>query len=114
MEKKDRLPIWRALSELFLDTELDELTITYIARTIKESGMTTKEVESILWYEVYPVLKNNLRSVAGVWSGWTDSWLLAHLQIHTKPCRMRGKSWIITEISQCWSKVLTVYNDKKY
>lgn len=113
LSKEERLPIWRALSDLFLDTEKDELTTKYIARTVKESGLSEKEVESILWFEVYPVLKNNLRSVAGVWSGWPDSWLLEHLQIHQQPCRVRGKSLIIKEIQECWSRIVTVLNNKK-
>lgn len=104
--KEDRLTIWRALSDLFLDTELDDTTYQYIARTINESDFTLSEIEQILWYEVYPVLSNNLRSVAGVWDGWSDAWLLQHLNVCDKPGAIHGESFISKEITTCWSYVV--------
>ena len=66
---EDRLRLWSALSNLFLDTEPDDHTFGYIARVIREDGYTSEEAEHVLWQEVYPVLEPNLRSVAGVWAG---------------------------------------------
>ena len=105
LNNEQRLTIWRALSNLFLDTEVDDIIIKYIARTILESGLVLSEVEDILWYEVYPVLGNNLRSVAGVWDGWSDSWLLHHLPAPVRPNTIRGNAFIIKEIKRCWLKV---------
>ena len=70
-----RLPVWKALSELFLDTELDQSSYRYIASQIKASGFTTLEVEDMLWQEVFPALADNLRIVAGEWAGFSDDWL---------------------------------------
>ncbi len=105
-EKEARLKIWRALSDLFLDTEIDDLTYKYIARAVNESGLTVNEVESILWHEVYPVLEGNLRSVAGVWEGWSDEWLLQHLNVCDEPGAIHGKPSIINEVRRCWSHVV--------
>lgn len=106
---EERLKIWRALSDLFLDTEVDDVTYKYIAKTIKDCGLTVNEAENILWYEVYPVLEGNLRSVAGVWAGWPDEWLLQHLSVSEKPGAIHGEESIIKEIKQCWSQVVKVF-----
>lgn len=105
-QKEQRLKIWRALSDLFLDTEIDDTTYKYIARTINESGLSVNEVEKVLWYEVYPVLENNFRRVDGVWDGWPDAWLLQHLSICEKPIAIHGDPSSIKEIKRCWSRVI--------
>lgn len=104
-----RLRLWKALSDLFLDTEVSEPTYRYIARVIEEDGYTREEAERILWQEVYPVLEGNLRSVAGVWAGWPDEWLLQHLKISSDALprsAMTGDSVIVSEINSCWRRVL--------
>ena len=60
-----RRPVWQALSDLFLDTELTEAFYRYIARTVIESGYGPAEIRGILWDEVFPVLELNLRHPAG-------------------------------------------------
>lgn len=109
MSDDQRLKIWRALSDLFLDTEIDDVTFNYIARTISESGLSLPEAEDILWYEVYPVLETNLRSFAGVWEGWPDSWLLQNLPAPVRPNAIHGNASIIKEIKRCWVKVSECY-----
>src|SRR4051812_21049006 len=39
-----RRPVWEALSDLFLDTQLQEHDFRYIARVVAESGYTDHEV----------------------------------------------------------------------
>lgn len=112
MASEEKLKIWRALSDLFLDTELDELTFKYIARTVSESELSLPEVEEILWYEVYPVLESNFRSVAGVWDGWPDDWLLQHLPAPVRPSAIHGEPSIIKEIKRCWQQVIEKYEDQ--
>lgn len=70
-----RLPLWKALSELFLDTELDDSDFKYIAHQVLRSNFSPREVNDILWNEVFPALGDNLRIVAGEWSGFRDRWL---------------------------------------
>lgn len=112
MESDEKLKIWRALSDLFLDTEIDELTFKYIARTISESRFSLPEIEEILWYEVYPILESNLRCVAGVWEGWSDEWLIQHLPASVRPNAIRGNPTIIKEIKRCWLQVVEIYEGK--
>ena len=67
-----RLPVWTALSELYLDRELEEIEIRWIAEKIRDAGYTLPEAESILRYEVAPAFFWNLTDVAGVWDLWRD------------------------------------------
>lgn len=39
--------------------------------------MHISELKEIELYEVFPVLKNNLMSVAGEWKGFNENWLKA-------------------------------------
>lgn len=113
MNTEERLKIWRALSDLFLDTEIEDSTFKYIARAVSESGFSLSEVEDILWYEVYPVLESNLRSVAGVWEGWSDTWLLQNLPAAVRPAAIHGEPSIIKEIKRCWLLVAETYEKQK-
>ena len=107
-----RLPVWSALSELFLDSEPTDVTHTYIVRTIRESGYGLDEVERILWLEVFPVLESNLRSLLGVWDGWSDDWLLEHLAIAPAdaPLNKKGSKATIREIESCWQCVVSRFS----
>ena len=44
---QQRLPLWRAFSEFFLDTELDAVSFEYVAREIRASGLSLAEAESV-------------------------------------------------------------------
>ncbi|MCR8923377.1 hypothetical protein NO559_11365 [Dasania sp. GY-MA-18] len=69
-EIEQRIPVWNALSELFLDTELDEISHRYIGKVILESEYKPEEIHNILWQEVFPSVGDNLRCVAGEWAGF--------------------------------------------
>ena len=62
-----RWQVWEALSELFLDTEVDVPSV--IAR-LQASGYDRAEIERIMIREVAPVLGGNALSVAGVWTAF--------------------------------------------
>ncbi|MGI9386581.1 MAG: DUF7079 family protein, partial [Methyloligellaceae bacterium] len=49
-----RTPVWCALSELYLDTELTDADFSAIARTIQSAGFSADEAEKILREEVAP------------------------------------------------------------
>jgi len=100
----NRLKIWQALSELFLDTEVEDATFARIARVVLETGYSAQEVRNILWNEVFPVLEANLRSMAGEWAGWPDEWLLEHLCVCERPINRR-RGAIAAEIRRCWEQV---------
>ncbi|MEM9338875.1 MAG: hypothetical protein AAGA66_09120 [Bacteroidota bacterium] len=72
----DRKPIWMALSDFYLDTELQDSDFRYITCKIMNNPYTLDEVKSINKYEVFPVLQPNLLSVAGEWMGFEEEWLV--------------------------------------
>ncbi len=80
---ESRQPVWVALSNLFLDTEVDLLAES-IAQALASSPYSIEQLETILVTEVYPVCKYNLWSVAGEWVGFDEHWLVAQI------CRKRG------------------------
>jgi len=67
-----RVPAWHALSDLFVDTELQGHDHHHIADVILQAGFSSDEAEAILRMEVAPVFHTNLRSVAGEWAGWSE------------------------------------------
>lgn len=72
----DHRPIWIALSELYLDTELQAIDYQHIASVIQQSPYSLKQVKLIDRNEVFPVLFNNGLSVAGEWTGFDPDWLV--------------------------------------
>lgn len=74
-----RLPVWQAMSDLFLDTELQEFQYKYIAKVIVASEFTAQEIHYILWNEVFPALADNLRIVSGEWQMFQDEWLVKRI-----------------------------------
>jgi hypothetical protein len=72
---ENRRPVWDALSDLFLDTELQASDHERIARVLAASPYSLDEIERILFYEVYPVCIPNLWCIAGEWAGFDPTWL---------------------------------------
>ena len=70
-----RLPLWRVLSDLFLDTELQNYHYEHIAEVVLESNFKPSEVQRFLWDEVFPALADNLRIATGEWGAFEDDWL---------------------------------------
>lgn len=70
-----RLPAWNALSEFFLDTELQPDDHERISKILAETKYTEKELDDILAYEVYPACKWNMFSMAGEWAGFHPDWI---------------------------------------
>ena len=79
-EIERRKPVWLALSELWLDTELTELDINHIATKMVDSGYSLTELRVICDNEIAPVVYKNLLSpVGGVWSGFDETWLFQQI-----------------------------------
>ncbi len=82
-----RKPVWAALSELWLDTELTEDDLRRIAGAMEASGYPIGVLRDIYLYEVAPVVFPNLLVVAGEWAGFDEEWLFAKA---TKRARSRN------------------------
>lgn len=73
----ERRPVWLALSEFYLDTELDDRDCERIARILCASPYTLEEIEKIYREEITPVVWLNGLSPAGVWDAFDPEWLCA-------------------------------------
>ena len=110
---ESRRPVWRALSDLFLDTELDDRDLSYIARILAESRYTLAECEKILFHEVYPVCIPNMLSVAGEWAGFDYECLEGAILTHARCI------WSLSRVFQPfrwmirgdWNRVKEFYTD---
>ena len=69
-----------AISELFLDTALDEKDFARLRDELRASGLSLRELDEIYYDEVAPLLYQNLNSPAGVWSGFDAGWLDGEIQ----------------------------------
>ena len=74
-EIERRKPVWAALSELWLDTELTSEDLQRIAGVMKRSGYDVLQLKDIYLFEVAPVVFPNLLVIAGEWAGFDDEWL---------------------------------------
>jgi len=109
-----RLPVWVALSELFLDTEFDEIACRYVAERLRCSGFELHELEDILRDEVAPAFRPNLL-VAGEWRGWSPDEVrdivLGHLEKQSSGPRLpailrrRWRQWTMEPVAKDWDKV---------
>jgi len=72
-----RKPVWLALSEFYLDTELQPADFRRIRAVFDQSGYSEQEIRQIDYEEVGPVLYGNLLSMAGEWAGFDEAAVLA-------------------------------------
>ena len=109
---KRRKPVWSAISEFYLDTELSDDDFKRINTIFKQSNYSLQELEDIDFYEVWPILKSNLFSTTGVWSGFDEAWLFQEIMTHTylKPRKKNlitriKKQLYKSYLSTCWKKI---------
>ena len=86
-------PVWHALSELYLDTELSHNQILKIIQTLKASDFSLKELKQINQYHVFPVLHVNMVDTAGVWSSFDEVWLFESIIKNMKSYNIAKKYW---------------------
>ena len=107
-----RQSLWVALSDLFLDTQLQDYNHLYIAKAMEASGYTLDEIEEILMMEVFPVCIANLHDVAGEWSGFDETSVCDASIAAKSPARYRRwmnrrNFWMIKDD---WQKVVEVFS----
>ncbi len=79
---ENRRHIWVALSDLYIDNELQPFEIQSIAKVFKASSFTLDEIHDINRQDVFPVLKHNLLTVAGIWTGFEEEELIKAIVNH--------------------------------
>ena len=91
-----RRPVWLALSDLFLDTDVS-LFQEANARLLAASPYSLEELDTILREEVYPACSFNPWSVAGEWAGeWAGfdpDWLEGRICRGDAPPRPWWRRW---------------------
>lgn len=114
---ENRKRVWVTLSELYLDTELQDSDFRYMATSLFESSFTFEEIKGIDQYEVFPVFFSNLLIPAGEWAGFDELILVKNIM---KWMETRSKLDILavkclypiySKINRSyWKKIEEVYN----
>ncbi len=93
-ELQRRRPLWTALSELWLDTEIDTVDIQRIAQVVAESNYSLAKLNEIYLYEVAPVVGANLLVPAGAWQGFDEEWLHAEARKRAESRSLWLRFWV--------------------
>lgn len=98
-----RIPVWNALSDLYLDTDV-ALSHDDIVRTLVASPYSLAEMHEMLMYDVHPALYRNLMSVAGEWAGFDEAWLVERIATIRRQPRWRRRitHWFARDIGAQW------------
>ena len=117
-----RLPLWEALSDLWLDTQHSDAYMEGIARVMDESGLTIEELWRVYSYEVAPVVYMNVYSVAGVWTGFNSDWLRTEIVRNLRDRPRRTRFWTLFPITRClmlgqtdeeWKKLVAIVRRRR-
>jgi hypothetical protein len=117
-----RMPLWEALSSLWLDTEVTDPDVEWIARVMVDSGLTIEELWRVYSYEVAPVVYKNRYSYAGQWSGFSSDWLRTQIvrNLHDRPRRTRFWTWfpitrsvMLSPADDDWKKVVAIVRRRR-
>ncbi len=106
-----RQPVWLALSEFYLDTELQPADFKRIKAVFDQSGYSLQELRQIDYDEVGPYLLANLLSVAGEWAAFEKNALLAALTARTTSQPKRSS---LLPLRWLWRKWIDFFNDRYF
>ena len=112
-----RMPLWEVLSSLWLDTEVTDGDLEWIARVMADSGLTIEELWRVYSYEVAPVVYKNRYSYVGQWSGFSPDWLRTEIVRNLRDRPRRTRFWTLFPITRClmlsqtddeWKKLVAI------
>ncbi len=92
-----RMPLWDALSILWLDTEVTDADLEWIARVMADSGLTIEELWRVYSYEVAPVVYKNIYSFVGQWMGFSSDWLRTEIVRNLRDRPRRTRFWTLCQ-----------------
>jgi hypothetical protein len=102
-----RLPVWDAIADLFLDTEIDERARDHVARTLATSPFSMNELDAIYRHEVAPVVHANLKIVAGEWAGFGEEWLGERIPAYLARTGRWSRWWAGSRLGRWWRTSMT-------
>jgi hypothetical protein len=86
----ERVQVWDALSEFYLDTELNETDLEFIAKRLADSPFSVEELRQIEVLEVAPVCRVNLWQIpGGIWTGFAADWLIPRCLQRQRATRLK-------------------------
>lgn len=108
-----RHALWDALSELWLDNELQPRDIERIAGVIAASSYTLAQVHAIHDVEVAPVVSGNLTLVAGEWAAFDPAWLRERCTLQARLRDVPGhrlrawlrRPWVRLHTADLWRRI---------
>lgn len=109
-----RRPVWHAMSELFLDTELMEEDYRRIARILLRSGYTAERLRQILEEEVAPAFASNLLSSAGGWAPWEEeevAQIMSRSRRTAKPGRWLWRRLVRRHVTEEWGRIAPLLSE---
>lgn len=98
------IPVWIALSGLYLDTEVEHFHDA-IAATLAASPFALDELHAMLMHDVHPVLFTNLMAPAGVWDAFDEAWLVARIRARGGRRRRGIAHWFRSDIDAQWAAI---------
>lgn len=103
------------MSDLFLDTELQEQDLQRIAATIRASGLSIAEARGVLLNELCPALLFNLKSIAGEWAGFDEKWLIDRIldTMHPNLLMRLQCRWYFWLVKKDWLRVAEIVEAKE-
>jgi protein-S-isoprenylcysteine O-methyltransferase Ste14 len=106
-----RRPVWEAMSEFFLDTELSPSDHERIAKVLQASGHSDVELDTILWRELCPVLWYNVMPVPGEWRAFDMQRVEEKILGSPAGVFSRWQSYIVGRaVRHDWNKVRAILN----
>lgn len=99
-----RIPVWIALSGLYLDTEVGHFH-DVIAATLAVSPFDLDELHAMLMHDVHPVLFTNLMAPAGVWDAFDEAWLVERIRARGGRRRRGIAQWFRSDIDAQWAVI---------
>ena len=117
-----RLPLWEALSSLWLDTEVTAEDLEWIARTMADSGLTIEELWRVYSFEVAPAVYKNQYSYAGQWAGFNRDWLRGEIVRNLRDRPRRTRFWTLFPPTRCiilgpthhhWKKLVVLVRSRR-
>ena len=95
-----RQPIWKALSDLWLDNELTDVDLDWIVKECLASGYTVDALTHIYRHEVAPAVYLNLYQVAGEWGMFDEAWLYEEIVMLERYRTPLGRWWLRLPLTQ--------------
>ncbi len=105
-ELENRVPVWLALSDFFVDNEFDARHWSINAAVLAESSYTLSELDRIFREEVAPVAAQNIAFgiypvISPVWAGFDAEWLREAITNHL----LRNLSPGLVERALVWTSM---------